>query len=104
MLRVLDQQRLFVTAAADGLSRWIALNVRGEPATPAIPDRMKRSSIGYSDSSLTDSRKSGLAPYRVAPAFFSPSRARSEVIGPMTTSRIVPWPSMKNVAGGPKMR
>jgi|RhiMetdeSRZDD1v2_1073273.scaffolds.fasta_scaffold338636_3 hypothetical protein len=29
MLRVLDQQRLFVTAAADGLSRWIALNVRG---------------------------------------------------------------------------
>ena len=42
--------------------------------------------------------------YRVAPAFFSPSRARSGVIGPMTTSRIVPWPSMKNVAGGPKMR
>ena len=28
--------------------------------------------------------------YRVAPAFFKPSWARSFVIGPMTTSRIVP--------------
>jgi hypothetical protein len=33
--------------------------------------------------------------------FFNASRARSGVIGPRTTSRMTPWPSIKNVAGSP---
>lgn len=38
------------------------------------------------------------------PDFFSPCRALSGVTGPRTMSRTVPCASMKNVAGGPKMR
>jgi hypothetical protein len=39
-----------------------------------------------------------------SPVFFIASRARSALIGPTTTSRMMPCPSIKNVAGGPKMR